>query len=39
MKVWGFTGGSHCTGRDVGRQLLAAGADRVFHSMTEFMDF
>jgi HAD superfamily hydrolase (TIGR01509 family) len=38
MKVWGFTGGSHCIGRDVGRQLLAAGADRVFHSMTEFMD-
>jgi HAD superfamily hydrolase (TIGR01509 family) len=38
MKVWGFTGGSHCAGRDIGRQLLAAGADRVFDSMAEFMD-
>jgi HAD superfamily hydrolase (TIGR01509 family) len=38
MKVWGFTGGSHCAGRDVKRRLLAAGADRVFDSMAEFMD-
>jgi HAD superfamily hydrolase (TIGR01509 family) len=38
MKVWGFTGGSHCAGRDIGRRLLAAGADRVFDSMAEFMD-
>jgi HAD superfamily hydrolase (TIGR01509 family) len=38
MKVWGFTGGSHCAGRDTARQLLAAGADRVFDSMAEFMD-
>jgi HAD superfamily hydrolase (TIGR01509 family) len=38
MKVWGFTGGSHCAGRDTARRLLAAGADRVFDSMAEFMD-
>lgn len=37
MTVWGFTGGSHCTGRDVGRQLAEAGADRVFDSMADFM--
>jgi hypothetical protein len=37
MTVWGFAGGSHCVGRDVARDLAAAGADRVFDSMAEFM--
>ena len=36
MTVWGFTGGGHCVGRDVARQLVAAGADRVFNSMVDF---
>jgi HAD superfamily hydrolase (TIGR01509 family) len=36
MTVWGFTGGSHCTGRDVGRMLGEAGADRVFDRMSAF---
>jgi len=36
MTVWGFTGGSHCVGREIGSQLLAAGADRVFSSMRDF---
>jgi len=36
MTVWGFTGGSHCVGRDVARKLSAAGADRVFDRMSEF---
>ncbi|HET7714227.1 MAG TPA: HAD family hydrolase [Bauldia sp.] len=36
MKVWGFAGGSHCAGRDVGRKLAAAGADRVFDRMSAF---
>jgi HAD superfamily hydrolase (TIGR01509 family) len=37
MTVWGFAGGSHCIGRDVGRRLAEAGADRVFDSMADFM--
>jgi HAD superfamily hydrolase (TIGR01509 family) len=37
MTVWGFTGGSHYTGRDGMASLGAAGADRVFSSMAEFM--
>lgn len=37
MTVWGFIGGSHYRNRD-GRQLLgAAGADRIFGSMSELM--
>jgi HAD superfamily hydrolase (TIGR01509 family) len=36
MTVWGFTGGSHHSMRDGKAALLAAGADRVFDSMTEF---
>ena len=36
MTVWGFTGGSHYADRDAGAALAAAGADRVFGSMTEF---
>jgi len=36
MRVWGFTGGSHYAGRDVSPALRAAGADRVFHSLSEF---
>lgn len=36
MTVWGFTGGSHCLGRDAGRRLAEAGADRVFDSMADF---
>jgi HAD superfamily hydrolase (TIGR01509 family) len=36
MTVWGFTGGSHCNGRDVARKLSAAGADRVFDRMPAF---
>ena len=36
MTVWGFTGGSHCNGRDVGQKLSAAGADRVFDRMPAF---
>jgi hypothetical protein len=36
MTVWGFTGGSHCVGRDVGRKLAEAGADRVFDRMSAF---
>ncbi|MEO8667662.1 MAG: HAD family hydrolase [Bauldia sp.] len=36
MTVWGFTGGSHCAGRDVGGMLAAAGADRIFASMADF---
>jgi HAD superfamily hydrolase (TIGR01509 family) len=36
MTVWGFTGGSHCAGRDVGRKLAEAGADRVFDRMSAF---
>lgn len=35
MTVWGFTGGSHNQGRDMGRQLAAAGAERVFGSLAE----
>lgn len=35
MTVWGFVGGSHYTSRD-GRELLAAGADRVFDRMEDF---
>jgi HAD superfamily hydrolase (TIGR01509 family) len=37
MTVWGFVGGSHCAGRDVGSMLASAGADRVFHSMADFL--
>jgi HAD superfamily hydrolase (TIGR01509 family) len=36
MTVWGFVGGSHCAGRDVGRRLAEAGADRVFDRMSAF---
>jgi HAD superfamily hydrolase (TIGR01509 family) len=36
MAVWGFTGGSHYAGRDMGPVLVGAGADRVFDSMAEF---
>jgi len=36
MSVWGFTGGSHYAGRDMTPALMAAGANRVFGSMTEF---
>jgi HAD superfamily hydrolase (TIGR01509 family) len=38
MTVWGFTGGSHCAGRDVGRKLAEAGADRVFDRMSAFLE-
>jgi HAD superfamily hydrolase (TIGR01509 family) len=38
MTVWGFTGGSHCVGRDVGRKLKEAGADRVFDRMSAFFE-
>ncbi len=34
MRVWGFTGGSHCT-PDHGERLLAAGAERVLNHMRE----
>lgn len=34
MRVWGFTGGSHCAG-DHGGRLLAAGAERVLGHMRE----
>jgi HAD superfamily hydrolase (TIGR01509 family) len=37
MTVWGFTGGSHYAGRAMEPSLLAAGADRVFNAMAEFM--
>ena len=36
MTVWGFTGGSHCAGREVGRRLAETGADRVFDRMSAF---
>lgn len=36
MTVWGFVGGSHCAGRDVGAALTAAGADRIFFAMRDF---
>ena len=36
MMVWGFTGGSHCAGRDVGRKLQEAGADRILDRMSAF---
>ena len=36
MTVWAFVGGSHLAGRDAGRAFTAAGADRVFASMSEF---
>jgi beta-phosphoglucomutase-like phosphatase (HAD superfamily) len=35
MTVWGFTGGSHCVGRDVAGTLTEAGADRIVTSMAE----
>ena len=38
MTVWGFTGGSHCVGRDIGRKLAEAGADRVFDRMSAFFE-
>lgn len=38
MTVWGFTGGSHCAGRDVSRRLREAGADRVFDHMSAFFE-
>lgn len=34
MRVWGFTGGSHCA-PEHGDHLLAAGAERVLRHMTE----
>ncbi len=34
MRVWGFTGGSHCT-PDHGERLMAAGAERVLAHMRE----
>jgi HAD superfamily hydrolase (TIGR01509 family) len=37
MTVWGFVGGSHCQGRDVAAQLVAAGADRIFDSLAELL--
>ena len=37
MTVWGFIGGSHYSGRDGGRLLSDAGADRVFGSMADLM--
>jgi len=37
MTVWGFIGGSHYAGRDIAPRLIAAGADRVFHSMSELL--
>ena len=36
MVVWGFTGGSHCIGRDVPALLARAGADRIFDRMADF---
>ncbi len=36
MTVWGFIGGSHCAGRNIGEKLAAAGADRVFDAMAKF---
>jgi HAD superfamily hydrolase (TIGR01509 family) len=38
MTVWGFIGGSHCAGRDTGRELAEAGADRVFDRMSAFFE-
>lgn len=38
MMVWGFTGGSHCNGRDTGRKLAEAGADRIFDRMSAFFE-
>jgi len=38
MTVWGFTGGSHCVGRDIGRNLSDAGADRIFDRMSAFFE-
>ena len=38
MTVWGFTGGSHCKGGDVGRRLVEAGADRIVASMADLLD-
>jgi HAD superfamily hydrolase (TIGR01509 family) len=38
MTVWGFTGGSHCIGRDIGQKLADAGADRVFDRMSAFFE-
>jgi HAD superfamily hydrolase (TIGR01509 family) len=38
MTVWAFTGGSHYAGRrDIDAALVAAGADRVFAAMADFM--
>ena len=34
MRIFGFTGGSHCSGETAGK-LRAAGADSVFHEMRE----
>jgi beta-phosphoglucomutase-like phosphatase (HAD superfamily) len=38
MTVWGFTGGSHCVGRSIARELAEAGADRVFDRMSAFFE-
>ncbi|MFI5012336.1 MAG: HAD family hydrolase [Hyphomicrobiales bacterium] len=37
MTVWGFVGGSHYASRDGQRLLEAAGADRVFDRMADFL--
>ena len=38
MTVWGFVGGSHYSRRDGARLLRAAGADRVFERMVDFIE-
>ena len=37
MTVWGFVGGSHYVARDGRAMLDAAGADRVFDRMKDFL--
>jgi beta-phosphoglucomutase-like phosphatase (HAD superfamily) len=37
MTVWGFVGGSHYARRDGAALLKAAGADRVFDRMADFL--
>ncbi len=38
MAVWGFLGGSHYAGREGAALLTAAGADRVFDRMIDFLN-
>ena len=38
MTVWGFVGGSHYARRDGAALLIAAGADRVFDRMGDFLN-